>query len=144
MPGDLCNFQDLRAAALREKRQVQEREGYRAVRQLKRSTISQGGESGGRAGKKRRYDSTVQTQPICAHCRRRHLGECRKLSGACFRCGEQGHFHRACPRQKDSDSIVSELTVQYLRQGGPETTPGRGGSRKTAVPDVDKGKILSS
>ena len=115
MPSDLRNYQDLKVAALRAERQVQEREGYLAVRQLKRSTVSQGGESSGRAGKKRKCDSTIQTQPICTHCRRRHLGECQKLSGACFRCGEQGHVRRDCPRQKDSGPIISEPTVQYPR-----------------------------
>ncbi|KAL1134290.1 hypothetical protein V6Z11_A12G094700 [Gossypium hirsutum] len=35
--------------------------------------------------------------PLCVHCERRHSGECRKLTGGCFKCGSKEHFLRDCP-----------------------------------------------
>ncbi|KAL5802778.1 hypothetical protein ACOSQ4_031083 [Xanthoceras sorbifolium] len=34
----------------------------------------------------------------CNHCGKSHPGECRKLTGAYFRCGSRDHFLRDCPR----------------------------------------------
>ncbi len=30
--------------------------------------------------------------PLCTYCERRHRGECRLLTGGCFRCGATYHF----------------------------------------------------
>ena len=84
MLGDFRNYEDLRAAAIRAERQLQERERYPVVRKSRNAAKGQGGESSGRSGKKQKYDSTVQTPPLCMHCSRRHQEECRKLSSACF------------------------------------------------------------
>ena len=41
---------------------------------------------------------TVQKpqRPHCPHCRKYHSGECRKLTGACYRCGDMEHKIRDC------------------------------------------------
>jgi hypothetical protein len=39
--------------------------------------------------------------PLCNHCNKHHPGVCRRLSGACLRCGEMGHMIRNCPKNRD-------------------------------------------
>ena len=48
------------------------------------------------------------------------------MTGACFKCGKQGHFLRDCPHRSEAGTEVSEPTVQYPRQGGTGTPSGRG------------------
>ncbi|KAL5784822.1 hypothetical protein ACOSQ2_007214 [Xanthoceras sorbifolium] len=38
--------------------------------------------------------------PPCKHCGKKHLGECWKLTGACFRCGSHEHFQKDCSKNK--------------------------------------------
>ncbi|KAK8563966.1 hypothetical protein V6N12_036101 [Hibiscus sabdariffa] len=35
--------------------------------------------------------------PICLYRGNRHRADCRKMKGACFRCGSLDHFLRDCP-----------------------------------------------
>ena len=48
------------------------------------------------------------------------------VTGACFKCGKQGHFLRDCLYRSETGAAVSEPTVQHPRQGGVGTPPGRG------------------
>ncbi|KAL5732740.1 hypothetical protein ACOSQ2_032432 [Xanthoceras sorbifolium] len=38
------------------------------------------------------------TVPKCSICKRRHRGECRVNTTACFHCGQEGHFIKKCPQ----------------------------------------------
>ena len=38
-----------------------------------------------------------QSYAVCKHCNKRHPGVCYRISGACLRCGKQGHFIKDCP-----------------------------------------------
>ena len=38
-------------------------------------------------------------KPLCFNCGKHHWGECRRYTGACFRCGDRGHKARDCPRR---------------------------------------------
>ncbi|XP_021623882.2 uncharacterized protein LOC110623266 [Manihot esculenta] len=49
--------------------------------------------------------------PICEHCGRRHLGPCRKLTGACFRCGSTEHLMRDCLRGQVSSAPPVERPI---------------------------------
>ncbi|XP_058008229.1 uncharacterized protein LOC131182890 [Hevea brasiliensis] len=40
--------------------------------------------------------------PTCTHCGRPHRGECRLLTGGCFRCGSTYHFLKDCPQRNAS------------------------------------------
>ncbi|KAL4376500.1 hypothetical protein GQ457_02G007740 [Hibiscus cannabinus] len=42
----------------------------------------------------------------CNHCGKRHSGECRRISGACFGCGSKDHLIRSCPM--DATSVPSK------------------------------------
>ncbi|KAJ9178680.1 hypothetical protein P3X46_010544, partial [Hevea brasiliensis] len=44
--------------------------------------------------------------PECMHCGRRHRGECRLLTGECFKCGATDHFIRDCPQRSGSIAPV--------------------------------------
>ncbi|KAD5961499.1 hypothetical protein E3N88_12972 [Mikania micrantha] len=57
----------------------------------------------------KQYKQPVQAQPgnqiaqhpLCNHCNKHHPGVCRRLTGACLRCGEMGHMVRQCPKMKN-------------------------------------------
>ncbi|XP_028053743.1 uncharacterized protein LOC114258084 [Camellia sinensis] len=38
------------------------------------------------------------TIPACTTCGKTHWGQCRRDTGACFRCGQVGHLLRDCPK----------------------------------------------
>lgn len=43
-------------------------------------------------------------KPICNHCGKTHLGECRIKTGACFHSGSHEHLLRNCPNRAKFDS----------------------------------------
>lgn len=38
----------------------------------------------------------------CMHC---GMGECRRMTGACYRCGSTDHFFRDCPRKQVASAV---------------------------------------
>ncbi|XP_028080767.1 uncharacterized protein LOC114282313 [Camellia sinensis] len=67
--------------------------------------------------------------PICPECGKRHKGVCRRISGACFRCGKTSHMIKDCPlvsqsiSQSRANSIasVSAPRVNSKEATGKET-----------------------
>ena len=55
------------------------------------------GISSGSSGQSSGHGSTGSGTSACASCGRVHQGPCPVVPGACFRCGQFGHFARACP-----------------------------------------------
>ncbi|XP_059295566.1 uncharacterized protein LOC132048899 [Lycium ferocissimum] len=82
--------------------------------------------------------------PRCPHCRGRHSGECYRATGACFTCGQQGHFMRDCPLRggaggaaQPTGSIVgsSSPSVSMRPMGRGILTPaGCGGALSSGGP----------
>ncbi|XP_073041922.1 uncharacterized protein [Primulina eburnea] len=44
----------------------------------------------------------------CEACRQKHVGECYRKTGACFKCGKMGHRIRDCPDNKDKGTRPSK------------------------------------
>ncbi|XP_040999425.1 uncharacterized protein LOC121245216 [Juglans microcarpa x Juglans regia] len=45
-------------------------------------------------------NATPFTPPLCRQCGKRHSGECRLATGACFKCGQASHMTLDCPQIK--------------------------------------------
>nr|GEX65635.1 reverse transcriptase domain-containing protein [Tanacetum cinerariifolium] len=46
-----------------------------------------------------RGPSEGYSYPVCTTCGRRHLGECRRAAGTCFKCGQAGHLQKDCKKK---------------------------------------------
>ncbi|KAI0492351.1 hypothetical protein KFK09_026622 [Dendrobium nobile] len=71
---------------------------------------------------------SVSGAPVCQSCGRRHHGQCYRMAGLCFRCGQTGHRIAECP-QAGSDrrsEFRSEGSVRPVSSAGrPRTVPPR-------------------
>ncbi|GJV93933.1 putative reverse transcriptase domain-containing protein [Tanacetum coccineum] len=57
-----------------------------------------------RGSQQSRVPSEGYTHPVCNTCGRRHLGECRRAAGTCFKCGQAGHLQRDCKKNTGASS----------------------------------------
>ncbi|GJT58364.1 putative nucleotidyltransferase, ribonuclease H [Tanacetum coccineum] len=51
-----------------------------------------------------RVPSEGYTHPVCNTCGRRDPGECRRVAGTCFKCGQAGHLQRDCKKNIGASS----------------------------------------
>ncbi|KAL5834466.1 hypothetical protein ACOSQ4_013963 [Xanthoceras sorbifolium] len=54
---------------------------------------------------------------LCDHCGKSHPGECRRVTGACFRCGSRDHFIRDCPRAQATSKMPSVRLAPTIPRG---------------------------
>ncbi|XP_028075465.1 uncharacterized protein LOC114277720 [Camellia sinensis] len=62
----------------------------------------------GSAGNLRQEGSA---KPTCSDCGKQHFGVCRRKSGACYECGEVGHYVKDCPKTKTDNNKKGESTL---------------------------------
>ncbi|KAL4383605.1 hypothetical protein GQ457_15G012130 [Hibiscus cannabinus] len=70
--------------------------------------------------------------PVCSFCRKKHpAGPCYRKSGACFFCGEQGHFIRDCPanmaKTAKAPAATSPTTQYSYGRGSRQAKSGASG-----------------
>ncbi|KAK8716275.1 hypothetical protein V6N13_043591 [Hibiscus sabdariffa] len=87
--------------------------------------------------------------PPCEHCGNRHGGECRKKTGACFRCGSSEHFLRDCPqpssaaRTSAQTPARSQTSVQTPARGRTQSRVSGSASRADrSHPQQSRGPVL--
>jgi len=51
-------------------------------------------------------------------CGKLHNGPCATLTGACFGCGEIGHYQNQCPNKVQEDVQVNQRTESANKHGG--------------------------
>ncbi|XP_021607608.1 uncharacterized protein LOC110611529 [Manihot esculenta] len=76
--------------------------------------------------------------PECDHCRRRHTGTCRLLTGACFICGSMDHVMRDCPKKQTASAPATERTApvtQKTRSKGTSESTGTSSQRVSEIMD---------
>jgi hypothetical protein len=82
-----------------------------------------------RANPRPEQSSRARARPQCAVCRGRHGGQCYRLTGGCFRCGDLGHRVQDCPREAPPRAASSRVPQPCDFCGGfhPEPCYHQGG-----------------
>ena len=149
-PYDLEGFSRLMATAIRAEKLVNERKAFFAARAESSKKSGKRKEQSDTFSASKRRDNrggfasprkegtgsssytrqgqrqTTEQRPQCLTCGRYHFGECRMMTGGCFRCSEKGHQIRDCSRRSDVSRAGTELTIQGSRASGTPTCRGRG------------------
>ena len=91
------------------------------VPQASRPTVSQAPRPA--TSQTTRFAPSAPTVPfgLCSYCGKKHpVGECRRLSGGCFHCGNQGHQIRDCPKKQAQGGMPP--VRQPLQQGSSQAS----------------------
>ncbi|XP_043805273.1 uncharacterized protein LOC122721498 [Manihot esculenta] len=109
-----------------------QRQGQKAAQSLASGSIQQTASVASSGGSGRSLPSE------CNHCRRRHTGTCRLLTGACFICGSMDHIMRDCPKKHTASAPTTERTTpvtQKTRSKGRSEPTGTSSQRVSETVD---------
>ncbi|XP_028096138.1 uncharacterized protein LOC114296046, partial [Camellia sinensis] len=56
-------------------------------------------------------------KPTCSDCGKQHFGVYRRTSGACYECGEMGHYVKDCPKTKADNNKKGENASGSVQKG---------------------------
>ncbi|XP_057502680.1 uncharacterized protein LOC130786384 [Actinidia eriantha] len=91
------------------------------------------------------YSSSKGTYPQCLKCRKFHKGTvCYVETGACFKCGQQGHMIRDCPKFNQSRTMVVSTSAPSQSVQRPTSTAGRGQLQQGRVFALVPGDVQAS
>ncbi|XP_073049612.1 uncharacterized protein [Primulina eburnea] len=121
-------FDDLMGAAIRAETDIKRREdenknkrpltgqSFQGKQPVKRSNQSSGPFKGTPSNSTTTF-SSIKPCPLCNY---RHIGECRRNTGACFNCGKMGHRIANCPEP-----------LQKMKWSNTNATPNKPKENKT-------------
>ena len=120
------NLQTMYQKAIKVERVIDESEAFELAMQQKRKReveSSQGGVRGNGKKPHPNYQSQkdrtpYEPRPRCDTCGKLHNGPCARLTGACFGCGEIGHYQNQCPKKVQGNVQANQRTQSANRQGG--------------------------
>nr|GFC43402.1 putative reverse transcriptase domain-containing protein [Tanacetum cinerariifolium] len=67
-----------------------------------------------------RGPSEGYSYPVCTTCGCKHLEECRRATGTCFKCGQAGHLQKDC-KKNTTASTSSQADKKPSASGFPAT-----------------------
>jgi len=70
----------------------------------------------------------------CLRCGKLHKGVCRFGTTACFRCGQEGHMARECPRAPFMAQSQETASGSMAQPAAPAMTQGSGRGREEGQP----------
>ncbi|KAH0679031.1 hypothetical protein KY284_020116 [Solanum tuberosum] len=78
--------------------------------------------------------------PACARCGRTHPGKCRDGQTGCFKCGQEGHFMKECPKKRQGSGNLSNRAqassvspLDRMAPRGATSSTGGGANRLYAI-----------
>ncbi|KAH0650238.1 hypothetical protein KY284_030150 [Solanum tuberosum] len=85
--------------------------------------------------------------PTCTKCGRNHSGICREGSIGCFKCGQNGHFMRECPKNTQGNGgnkaqFSSIVPPDRTAPRGATSSTGGGANRLYAITSAMSKRIL--
>lgn len=74
----------------------------------------------------------------CDHCKRKHPGECWKVTGACFKCGSHEHLRKNCPKKAAISTLRTEGSIPTPQKGKKSSKGEIEGSSQRGTPETKR------